>query len=110
MPENNIELTDIDALDKYLKGLQNVFTDLTVAADRVRKSGKHLASQWEGADWGTRGLDRAVSDICEEIEGFKVPSVDAFASGRREIAKARALGETAESIQARGNTVAFTGN
>jgi hypothetical protein len=109
MPENNIELTDIDALDKYLKGLQNVFTDLAEAAERVRKSGKHLASQWEGADWGTRGLDRAVSDICEEIAGFKVPNVDAFATGRREIATARALGENAESIKARGKTDAFTG-
>jgi hypothetical protein len=110
MPNANVELTDINALDRYLKALQNVFTDLTAAAERVKKSGKHLQSQYEGVEWGTRGLDRAVSDICEEIAGFKVPSVDAFASGRRAIAEARAVGEAVDTVKARGRTDAFTSN
>jgi hypothetical protein len=110
MSNTNVELTNIDTLDNYLKGLQNTFRDLGEAAERVRKSGQHLSSQWEGANWGTRDLDRAISDICEEIAKFKVPSVDAFASGRRAIATARAVGETVDTVKARGNTDAFTGN
>lgn len=106
----NIELTDIDALDKYLKALQSVFEDLEEQAERVKKHGKHLASEWEGAGWGTRGLDRAINDIVEEIASFKVPAGEAFATGCKEIAEARGLGETVETVKARGNTQAFTGN
>lgn len=110
MPNANVELTDINSLDSHLKALQNVFTDLTAAAERAKKAGKHLQSQYEGVEWGTRNLDRAVGDICEEIAGFKVPSVDAFASGRRAIAEARAVGEAVETVKARGRTDAFTSN
>ncbi|HEY3561788.1 MAG TPA: hypothetical protein VGL05_30190 [Kribbella sp.] len=108
MPETNVEISNIDGLDKYLKGLEHAFRDLGEVAERVRKAGRHLTSQWEGATWGTRDLDRAINDIGEEIERFKVPSADVFASGRRAIATARTVGETVQTVKARGNTDAFS--
>ncbi|MFD7161679.1 hypothetical protein ACFV9C_44340 [Kribbella sp. NPDC059898] len=108
MPNPNVELNNLADLDQYLKALENVFKDLGEAAERVKKSGKHLSSQWEGTKWGTRDLDRAVNDITEAIATFKVPATEPFAAGRRAIAAARAVGESIDNVKARGETTAFT--
>jgi hypothetical protein len=107
---NQSELSTVDELANEIKTMENVFTDLADAIAKAKKWGAGLPDRWEAANWGTKGLDRGVMDLSEEIAGIKLVPLESFAGVRSEITKARALGETADAIQARGKTEAFRPN
>jgi hypothetical protein len=107
---NQSELSTVDELANEMKTMENVFADLSEAIAKAKKWGANLPDRWAAANWGTKGLDRAVMDLSEEIAGIKLVPLESFAGARSEIGKARTLGETADAIQARGKTEAFRPN
>lgn len=109
MPKQT-ELSTLDELASELKAMENAFTDLTELVARVKKWGAGLPDRWSATNWGTKGIDRAITDISEEIAGIKLVTLESFANARGEIVKARTLGETADAVQARGQTEAFRSN
>lgn len=104
---NQSELSTVDELANEIKTMENVFTDLADAIAKAKKWGANLPDRWEAANWGTKGLDRGVMDLSEEIAGIKLVPLESFAGVRSEITKARTLGETADAIQAHGKTESF---
>lgn len=109
MPTAN-ELTNIDALDAEIKTSQNAFSDLSEAVAKYQKHVKGLPGRLSEAAWGTRGLDRTVMALAEEVGGIKLPNLESFAAVRTEIVKAREVGVAAAAAQARGRTEGFVPN
>jgi hypothetical protein len=107
---NQTELATLDELSAELKAMENAFTDLTELVARIKKYGANLPDRWSATNWGTKGLDRAITDISEEIASIKLIPLESFATARTEIGKARTLGETADAVQAHGKTEAFRSN
>lgn len=106
----NTELSTVDELASEVKAMENVFTDLAAAIDRAKKMAENLPVRYSAAPWGTAGLTRALMDLAEEAAGIKLPALESFAAVRDEITQARALGETADAVQAHGKTEAFRSN
>jgi hypothetical protein len=102
------ELSNIEDVKTELETTEAAMEDLITALELVQKWAQNLPDRWEGAKWGTAGLDTAVNNIADVIGSLKMPDVmETFAAAKKEIRKARTVGEAADAAGARGNLDGF---
>lgn len=103
------ELSNLDEVASEVKAAEAAMQELGTALVEFKKWAANLPDRWSGTNWGTRGLDAAISDLADVVSALRSPEnvLEQLASVRTEVQKARTVGEAAEAARARGDVSSF---